>query len=49
MTYNFSLGKLPVSTQLTWMYDFDVENRLEGDLGLLTISLPLGWHRTPAR
>ena len=40
-TYNFSLGKLPVSTQLIWMHDFDVENRLEGDLGLLTISFPL--------
>jgi hypothetical protein len=23
------------------MHDFDVENRLEGDLGLLTISFPL--------
>jgi hypothetical protein len=23
------------------MHDFDVENRLEGDLGLLTISIPL--------
>lgn len=41
MTYNFNLGKLPVSTQLMWTHDFDVENRLEGDLGLLTVSLPL--------
>ena len=41
VTYNFNLGKIPVSTQLTWMHDFDVENRLEGNLGLLTISLPL--------
>jgi hypothetical protein len=23
------------------MHDFDVENRLEGELGLLTVSLPL--------
>ena len=22
MTYNFNLGKIPVSTQLTWMHDF---------------------------
>ena len=41
MTYNFNLGKIPVSTQLMWTHDFDVENRLEGDLGLLTISMPL--------
>jgi hypothetical protein len=41
MTYNFQLGEIPVSTQLTWTHDFDVENRLEGNLGLLTISMPL--------
>jgi hypothetical protein len=41
MTYNFTLGKIPVSTQLMWTHDFDVENRLEGDLGLLTVSFPL--------
>jgi hypothetical protein len=41
MTYSFKLGKIPVSSQLMWTHDFDVENRLKGDLGLLTISLPL--------
>jgi hypothetical protein len=41
MTYNFNLGKIPVSTQWMWTHDFDVENRLEGNLGLLTVSLPL--------
>ena len=40
-TYNFNLGKIPVSTQLTWMHEFDVENRLEGDIGIFTISFPL--------
>lgn len=40
-TFNFNLGKLPVSSQLSWMHDFDVQNRLEGDLGVLTISMPL--------
>lgn len=40
-TFNFNLGKLPVSTQLSWMHDFNVENRLEGDLGILTFSMPL--------
>ena len=41
MTYNFKVGKIPVSSQLMWTHDFDVENRLKGDLGLLTISFPL--------
>jgi len=41
VTYSFTLGKIPVSTQLLWMHDFDVENRLEGDLGVLTVSMPL--------
>jgi len=41
MTYNFNLGKIPLSSQLMWTHDFDVENRLKGDLGLLTISFPL--------
>jgi hypothetical protein len=41
LTYSFALGKLPVSTQWTYFHEFDVENRLEGDAGLLTISMPL--------
>jgi hypothetical protein len=41
VTYSFNLGMVPVSTQLLWMHDFDVENRLEGDLGILTVSMPL--------
>jgi hypothetical protein len=41
MTYNFNLGKIPVSTQWMWTHDLDVENRLKGDLGLLTVSMPL--------
>jgi hypothetical protein len=41
VTYSFNLGKIPVSTQWIWMHDLDVENRLEGDLALLTVSLPL--------
>jgi hypothetical protein len=41
VTYSFNLGKIPVSTQWMWTHDFDVENRLEGDVGLLTVSMPL--------
>jgi len=41
MTYSFSLGKLPVSTQWMWFHEFDVENRATGDAGFLNVSLPL--------
>ena len=41
LTYSFALGKIPVSTQWTYFHEFDVENRVEGDAGLLTISMPL--------
>jgi hypothetical protein len=41
VTYSLNLGKIPVSTQWMWTHDFNVENRLEGDLGLLTVSMPL--------
>ena len=33
MTYSFSLGKLPVSTQWMWFHEFDVENRATGNAG----------------
>jgi hypothetical protein len=42
MTYTFICGKTPVSTQLEWMHEFDVENRAEGDSGFLNITIPLG-------
>ena len=41
LTYSFAVGKIPVSTQWTYFHEFDVENRMEGDAGLLTISMPL--------
>ena len=41
VTYSFTVGKIPVAMQGMWLHDFDVENRLEGDLGVLTVSMPL--------
>jgi hypothetical protein len=41
VTYTFMCGKIPVSTELKYFREFDVENRLTGDAGLLTVSLPL--------
>jgi hypothetical protein len=42
MTYTFICGKTPISTQLEWMHEFDVENRAEGDSGFLNVTIPLG-------
>ena len=42
MNLNFMLGPLPVSTSLKYFREFDVENRLEGDAGYATITIPLG-------
>lgn len=42
INYNFQIGALPVSTSLKWSHEFNTENRLSGDAGLLTILIPLG-------
>jgi len=34
-------GKIPVTTELKYFHEFDVENRAQGDAGMLTVSLPL--------
>jgi hypothetical protein len=34
-------GKIPVSTEVKYFHEFDVENRLQGDAGFVTVSLPL--------
>ena len=41
VTYTFVCGKIPVSTEVKYFHEFDVENRLTGDSGFLTVSLPL--------
>jgi hypothetical protein len=41
LTYGFECGKIPVSTEWKYMHEFDVENRVEGDMGMLTVSVPL--------
>jgi hypothetical protein len=41
VTYSFQLGKIPVSTQWSYFHEYQVENRVDGDAGLLTISMPL--------
>ena len=41
VTYTFMCGKIPVSTELKYFREFDVENRATGNAGFLTVSLPL--------
>jgi hypothetical protein len=41
MTYSFNLAKIPVSTQWSYFHEFDVENRAQGDVGMLTVTVPL--------
>jgi hypothetical protein len=42
VTYNFQLGNVPVLTSVRWMHEFEATNRLEGDAGFLTVTIPLG-------
>jgi hypothetical protein len=37
----FAVGKLPVSTNFKYFHEFDVQNRLEGDVGFVTVTMPL--------
>lgn len=38
---NFTIGELPVSASLKYFHEFDVRNRLEGDSGFITVTMPL--------
>lgn len=39
--FSFALGQVPVSGNLRYFHEFDVENRLEGDAGYLNFVIPL--------
>ena len=41
ITYTFMCGKIPISTELKYFREFDVENRLTGDDGFLNVTIPL--------
>jgi len=41
-TYSFQLGSLPVSSEWKYFHEFDVRNRVEGDGGFVSFSMPLG-------
>jgi hypothetical protein len=42
LTYNFLVGKTPVLTSVRWLHEFNAKNRLEGDAGFVTVTIPLG-------
>jgi hypothetical protein len=42
LTYNFVLGSTPVLTSVRFLREFDATNRLEGNAGFLTVTVPLG-------
>lgn len=46
LTYNFQVGSVPVFTSVRWLHEFSAKNRLEGDTGFLTVTVPLGGSRT---
>jgi hypothetical protein len=39
--YTFYIGPAPVVTSLRYYHEFDVKNRLSGDVGVISISMPL--------
>ena len=42
LTYNFQIGQRPVYASARWMREFNAKNRLQGDVGFLTFTVPLG-------
>jgi hypothetical protein len=42
LTYNFMAGSVPVLTSVRWLHEFNAKNRLEGDAGFLSVTIPLG-------
>ena len=41
VTYTFMCGKIPISTELKYFREFDVENRATGNAGFLNVTVPL--------
>ena len=41
VSYTFIVGKAPVKTNLRWIREFNAKRRLKGDVGFLTVAIPL--------
>lgn len=42
LTYNFRIGNTPVLTSVRWLHEFNATNRMAGDAGFITLTVPLG-------
>lgn len=49
MGFNFKLGMLPVSTRFKYFHELHAKNRLKGDAGFITVSIPLWVDQRPAQ
>jgi len=47
INYNFALGQIPVNTSLKYLKEFGEENRLVGDVGMFTLTMPLSVSHPP--
>lgn len=47
ITYQFDIGSIPVFTSFRWLHEFDAKNRLEGDAGFLTVTVPISMSAGP--
>lgn len=41
LDYTFKIGKTPVVTNLRYLHEFGVENRMKGDVGFFNLAIPL--------
>ena len=42
LTYNFQLGTRRVFTSVRWLHEFKATNRMAGDAGFITVTVPIG-------
>lgn len=41
LDYTFKIGKIPVVTNIRYLHEFGVENRMKGDVGFLNLAIPI--------
>lgn len=42
LTYNFQLGTRHIFTSVRWLHEFKATNRMAGDAGFITVTVPIG-------
>jgi hypothetical protein len=46
ISYNFKIGSVPIITSARWLREFNAKNRMAGDAGFITITVPFGGSQT---